>query len=346
MPGSGFLMMKSQNLVEEKELLDLSISIVNWNTKDILRNCLMSIYKSTHKISYEIFVVDNASSDGSPEMVEKRFPQVKLIRNKENLGFARANNQAIKLSNGRYILLLNSDTIVLDGALDKMVEFMNDRPDAGAAGCRLLNPDGSLQKSIRNFPSLINAYWTNSLLRRLFPKAQITELVTSPKLYLTIREVDSVMGAFLILRSTVVELAGSLDEEFFMYREEIDLCYRIRKTGWKVYFCPLAEIIHLGGASSERVKSESIIRMARSNYRFYKKHYGSAGLILVRLFETTCSGRRLLIWCLAFLFFLARRSEISEKIREIATCFRVNVCPIKRYHPRTRKSGNYENSQL
>lgn len=315
---------------------DLSVSIVNWNTKDILRNCLKSIYESTHRISYEIFVVDNASSDGSPEMVEKEFPRVKLIKNKQNLGFAKANNQAIKLSDGRYILLLNSDTIVLDGALDKMVEFMEDHPDAGAAGCKLLNPDGSLQKSISNFPSLITAFWTNSLLRRFFPKARIEDIISSPKSYLTIGEVDSVIGAFLILRSTVVRLTGSLDEGFFMYREETDLCYRIRKAGWKVYFYPLAEIIHLGGASTETVKRESFIRMRRSSYRFYRKRYGFAGLILVRLFSAICSGRRLLIWYLAFLFFSTKRSEIAEKIKEISTSFKISVCPInKRDDPRS-----------
>ncbi len=307
--------MKTQNLVGEERLLDLSISVVNWNTKDILRNCLKSIYVSTHKIDYEIFVVDNASSDGSPEMVEKTFPKVKLIRNKENLGFAKANNQVIKLGNGRYILLLNSDTIVLDEALDKMVEFMNDHPDAGAAGCRLLNSDGTLQVSASEFPRLFSLYWTNSLLRRIFPKKKVGAVISEPHFYSRTQEVDWILGAAFILPKSVIKQIGSLDDEFFMYGEEVDLCYRIKKSGWKIYFYPEAKIIHLLGVSEKKVNDKTIARRVKANCYYYGKRYGFVGSILVCCFLMFSSGRRLMIWSVGFLFFPSNRNEIRRKIK-------------------------------
>ena len=296
-------------------MLDLSISVVNWNTKDILRNCLKSIYVSTHKIDYEIFVVDNASSDGSPEMVEREFPKVKLIRNKENLGFAKANNQVIKLGNGRYILLLNSDTIVLDGALDKMVEFMENHPDAGAAGCRLLNSDGTLQASASEFPRLFSLYWTNSFLRKILPRKKVGGVINEPHFYSKIREVDWILGAAFILSKSVIKQIGSLDEEFFMYGEEVDLCYRIKKGGWKVYFCPEAKIIHLLGVSEKKVDDKTIARRVKSNHCYYVKRYGFIGSILVCCFLMFSSGRRLMIWSIGFFFFPSNRNEIRRKIK-------------------------------
>ena len=337
--------MQSGKSVGEKRLLDLSISVVNWNTKDILRNCLKSIYVSTHKIDYEIFVVDNGSSDGSPEMVENEFPQVNLMRNTENLGFAKANNQAIELSNGRYILLLNSDTIVLDGALGKMVEFMGNHPDAGAAGCRLLNPDGSLQKSIGNFPTLLSAYWANSLLRKIFPRIVIEHIINDPQVYLQIREVDWMFGAFLILRKNAIKLVGSLDERFFMYAEEIDLCYRLKRKGWKIYFCPTTRVVHLRERSAKKIENDrTAIRKAKGMYYYYRKRYGFVGLLLTRSFSAFCSGRRLLTWCIAYLLLSTRRHETWKKIKIIWFSFKISVCPMKKYDPRNSKERELRES--
>jgi len=310
-------MVKSQNL-KGKGLLDLSISIVNWNTKDILRNCLMSIYESTHRIRYEIFVVDNASSDGSPKMVEKEFPQVKLIRNKENLGFAKANNQVIRLSNGRYILLLNSDTIVLNGALDKMVEFMNDHPDAGAAGCKLLGSDGSLQKSINKFPSLFCQCWGKSLFPAFFPKIKFSYVIDEPHFYSRIQEVDWVTGAFLILSRSAIKQIGLLDENFFMYAEDTDLCWRIKKEGWKVYFYPRVKVVHLGGVSIKKRENKSIGRrlITIAACQYSRKYYGSIGSVLVCFIVVFSSACRLVAWSIDFLFFPKRRDETCRKIED------------------------------
>lgn len=266
-------------------------------------------------MDYEIFVVDNASSDGSPEMVEREFPKVKLIRNKENLGFAKANNQAIKLSNGRYILLLNSDTIVLDGALDRIVGFMEDHPDAGVAGCKLLNSDGTLQMSVSEFPCLFSLYWTNSLLQRIFPKKKVGGVINKPHFYSRIQEVDWILGAAFILSKSVIKQIGSLDEKFFMYGEEVDLCYRIKKGGWKAYFYPEAKIIHLLGMSEKEVNNKTIARRVRSKYYYYGKYYGYIGSILVCCFLILSSGRRLMVWTINFLFFPYNRNEICRKIK-------------------------------
>jgi len=299
-------------------LLDLSISLVNWNTKGILRSCLKSICKSTHRISYEILVVDNGSSDESPEMVEKEFPQVKLIRNRENLGFAKANNQAIKLSSGRYILLLNSDTIVLDGALDKMVEFMNTHPDAGAAGCKLLDSEGNLQKSINKFPSLFCQCWGKSLLPAIFPKIKLGYVIDEYHFYSRIQEVDWITGAFLVVSKLAIERVGLLDEIFFIYAEDTDLCWRIRKEGWKIYFYPGAKVVHFGGVSIKKRENKSIGRrlITTSACQYSRKYYGPVGSILVCLTIAFSSGCRLIVWSIDFLFFSKRRDEIWRKIED------------------------------
>ena len=305
-------------LFKGKKLLYLSISIVNWNTKDILRNCLKSIYESTHKISYEVFVIDNSSSDGSPEMVENEFPRVRLIENKENLGFAKANNQVIRLSNGRYILLLNSDTIVLDGALDKMVEFMNGHPDAGAAGCKLLDSDGSLQKSINKFPSLFHQCWGKSLLPTIFPKIKVSYVIDEPHFYSRIQEVDWVTGAFLILSRHAVNQIGFLDERFFMYGEDTDLCWRIKKGGWKVYFYPETKVVHLGGVSVKKRENKSIGRrlITIAACQYSRKYHGYIGSILVCSMIVLSSGCRLIVWTIDFLFFPKRRDKTCRKLED------------------------------
>ena len=263
-------------------------------------------------------MVDNGSSDGSPNMVKKAFPQVKLIKNKENLGFAKANNQVIRLSNGRYILLLNSDTIVLNGALDKMVEFMNDHPDAGAAGCKLLDSKKNLQKSINKFPSLLCQCWGKSLLPAIFPKIKVSYVVDEPHFYSRIQEVDWVTGAFLILSRLAVNEIGFLDESFFMYGEDTDLCWRIKKGGWKVYFYPGTKVVHQGGVSIKKRENKSIGRrlITIAACQYSRKYHGSVGSILVCCVVVFSSGCRLVAWSIDFLFFPKRRDETCKKIED------------------------------
>lgn len=269
--------------------MDVSIIIVSWNTKDILRDCLKSVYGQTSGIDFEVIVIDNASLDGSAEMVKTEFPQAKLIANADNRGFAVANNQGIEISNGRYILLLNSDTIVLDGAIQKTVHFADEHKEAAVTACRILNKDMSLQPSCSMFLSLRNWFLKITFLYKLFPqskffgRAQMTWWQHN-----TVKEVDVVSGCFMMVRKDAVMQIGQMDEQFFMYCEEVDWCWRFKKAGWKVIFMPDAQIIHLGGASASRhgakraqIKDCSTVKFMFKNWPVWKAH---AGLFMMASF--------------------------------------------------------------
>ncbi len=254
---------------------DLSIAIVNWNTCELLDQCLASAKDSLGGMDAEIIVVDNASGDGSAHMVASRHPDVKLVQNRVNVGFAAACNLAFKHSDGRYFLLLNTDTIVLDDAMPAMVRFMDEHPDAGAAGCRLLNHDGSLQRSCSPFPSLLTELFDALYLSKLFPGSRLFGgYAMSYWDFDAVREVDFAGGSCLIVRREAIEEVGLLDEGFFMYTEEADWCYRLWQQGWKVYYNPGVRIIHLGGQSSKRYGSSILIYLYASRNRFIRKHRG------------------------------------------------------------------------
>jgi len=262
--------------MHSRPLKDLSIAIVSWNTRDLLDQCLESVYASSAGLGFETIVVDNASDDGSADMVASRYPDVELIQNRMNLGFAAACNLAFKHSTGRYFLLLNSDTIVLGGALKAMIEFMDSHPDAGAAGCRLLNRDGSLQRSCSRFPDLITELFDALYLSKLFPKSRLFGCYSMSYWgFDEVREVDFAGGSCLIVRREAVEEVGLLDEGFFMYTEEADWCYRMWEQGWKVYYFPDAQVIHLGGESVRRYGSDILLQLYASRNRFIRKHRGS-----------------------------------------------------------------------
>ena len=264
-------------------MLDLSIIIVNYNVKHHLRECLQSIYRSTKRASFEITVVDNNSTDGSVDMVKSEFPEVKLIENCQNFGFAKANNQALKENKGRYVLLLNPDTVVLPNALDRMVEFMDENPRTGALGCKLLYPDGSLQPSCRSFPTLITAFFENTGLEKLFLRNRIMGRHRIGHWdYNDIREVDQPMGSALMVRREAITQVGLMDEQFHMYYEDVDWCFRIKKRGWKIYFIPLAQIIHYGGQSAWPNMPKMKIQRYKSRHKFFRKHYGILSEWIVR----------------------------------------------------------------
>jgi hypothetical protein len=248
--------------METKKIKSKSVSIIiaSFNTKALLKKCLASI-----KGGEEIIVVDNGSTDGSTQMVEKEFPKVKLIKNQKNLGFGAANNQGMKAAQGDYLLLLNSDTLIKDEAPLKMASFLAQNPQAGVVGCRLLNPNGTRQASAGPFPSLKVTFvmlfwehWLKNLVRASFVKTT---------------EVDWVMGAALMIRREVVKKAGLMDEGIFMYMDEVEWCYRIKKAGFKVFFYPGASIIHLFGGSSQTGRETPILNIFRGLIYFYQKHY-------------------------------------------------------------------------
>jgi len=249
-------------------VIDLSIVIVNWNTKDLLPQCLKSFDQASDRLKMEVFVVDNGSVDRSVELVREKFPEVIVIQNPMNLGFAKANNQAMKRSKGKYILLLNPDTQVKHVAIERLLSFMDTHLDSGMAGAQLLNSDGSKQNSIANFPSLATELLNKSLLRWFFPKIfpgkerNISEPI----------EVDSIIGACMMVRREAMEQVGLLDEDYFLFLEETDWCYRMKKAGWKVYHVPQAEVYHFKGKSAEKDKKRAKVEYYRSRYQFFKKH--------------------------------------------------------------------------
>ncbi len=268
---------------------NLDIVIVNYNTEKLLRDCISSVIKETEDVNYKIHVVDNASQDNTQKMLSDNFPNVNAIFNEENVGFARANNQAITKSSGDIILLLNPDTIVVDKAITKTFEYMLSDENIGVVGCKVLNRDGTLQLACRrSIPTPKVAFYRLTGLSRLFPKNK-----TMAKYNLTylkedeISDVEAVSGAFLMIRRSVVDRIGMLDERFFMFGEELDLCYRVKQAGYSVKYFPKAEIIHLKGESSKTNFKKANREFYNAMILFHKKHFADKTFFLVNLFITT-----------------------------------------------------------
>lgn len=272
----------------ESATLDLSIVVVSWNVKTLLAACLQSIYASLSAPdapSCEVIVVDSASSDGSAEMVQSEFPQVRLLAQQENVGFTRGNNLAIAQSHGRYLLLLNPDTVVIGPALAKMVAYMDTHPQVGVLGPQLLNPDGSVQSSRRRFPTLATAFWESTVLHEWFPyNAAARRYHMQDRPDDEEQEVDWVTGACFLVRREALARVGLLDEGFFMYSEELDLAYRIKRAGWRVVYLPSAQVIHHEGQSSAQVKAASHIYFQSSKVRFVRKYLGPTRAEVLRWF--------------------------------------------------------------
>jgi len=257
--------------------VDLSVVIVNWNTCSYLRQCLESLSEERHGgTQIEVIVVDNASTDGSAQMVRQEFPWVRLVANSGNAGYAKGNNQGISLAEGRYVLLLNPDTVVPKGALGKLTAWMDSHPDVGAVGVRLLNPDGSVQPSCRSFPEPAYLLYESLGLTLLFPHSRrfgayrMTWFGHDREM-----DVDQPMGSALAIRREAVEDVGLLDEQFPIFFNEVDWCYRARQKGWRIVFTPDVEIVHYGGRSTSQVRLSAIMESHRSLVRFYQKHYRS-----------------------------------------------------------------------
>ena len=255
--------------------MDLSIIIVNYNTNKLLANTIQSVINTVASIKYEIIVVDNASIDGSIEMLKQQYPQVNLIENKDNLGFPKANNIGIKEATGRYILLLNSDTIVLGNCLQRCLDYMDSNIEVGALGCKLLLANGNLDHACkRGFPTPEASLSYILKLHKLFPASKKFGQYTLNYLPNNeINEVDALTGAFMMVRKEVINKVGLLDETFFMYGEDLDWCFRIKEAGYKVVYYPEAVTIHYKGGSSKRKRYKTIYEFHRAMYIFYNKHY-------------------------------------------------------------------------
>ncbi|MDD5766225.1 MAG: glycosyltransferase family 2 protein, partial [Candidatus Marinimicrobia bacterium] len=255
--------------------MTVSVIIVSYNVKEFLYQCIVSLMKSLQGISSEIIVVDNNSADGSDEMVRFKFQDFKLISNKENLGFATACNQGLKIAKGQYILLLNPDTLIQEDTIRTMIDFFENHQNAGAAGCKILNTDGSLQQACRRsfptpmtaFPKIVGLSWLFPKIKR-FGKYNLTYLDPDQ-----LAEVDAVSGSFLMFRRTVWEKIGGLDETYFMYGEDLDFCFRIKQAGWKIFYVPFTKIIHYKGESAKLATFDNFITFYRAMDIFVKKNF-------------------------------------------------------------------------
>jgi GT2 family glycosyltransferase len=258
--------------------VDLSIIIVNWNTRELLANCLQSIAETVRGLSLEVIVVDNASKDGSAAMVREHFPQVKVIENRDNRGFGAANNQALRVMAGRYALLINSDAVLTEGAVEKLFSFLEGHPEAAMACGQLLNADGSKQNAIAAFPTLLTLLTNTSLLEILFPGRYPSKRYPHPEPI----EVDSGIGACLLVRKEAIDAVGMFDERYFFFFEETDWALQLRRAGWKIFHVPDARIYHLQGRSIGR-NVASRIAFYRSRYQFFEKWRSRPYVLAVRI---------------------------------------------------------------
>ncbi|MDP2632350.1 MAG: glycosyltransferase family 2 protein [Candidatus Curtissbacteria bacterium] len=286
-------MLKETNM----DKIDLSVIIVNWNTKKLLQNCLISIYRFTKHINFEVIVVDNGSKDGSAEMVSKKFPQVKLIPNRDNFGFTKANNQGIKAAIGEYILLLNSDTYLIENSLKKLVEYAKSLNNFGALAPLLLNEDRSTQQSVGFFPHLPQIFWWMSFIDDL-PGGSILRPyhVDHNSFYKHERQVDWITGAAFFTAKEVIQKIGGLDEKIFMYGEDVELSYRIKKAGYNVYFSPQTKIVHIARGSSGKITKNAILGEYKSTIYFYQKHKSPFSLQMVKILLKIGALARILIF--------------------------------------------------
>ena len=255
-------------------LPELSICIVTWNTRQMLDDCLRSIAEAPDAVSREVIVVDNASDDGTAEMVRERHPEVTLIANAENLGYAAANNQALRRAVAPLKLLLNADIVVHPGALDALVDLMHRRPEAGAAAPRLIRPDGRIQASCRTFPTPDVVLYEALGMSRLFPRSRrFGKYRMTWWGYDQERAVEQPMASALLLRQEALDEVGLMDEGFPIFFNDVDLCKRLGDAGWEIWFTPAATMTHFGGASTSQVRRAMIAQSHRSFLRFYARHY-------------------------------------------------------------------------
>ena len=267
----------------KRNSVDLSIVIVSWNVVNLLRACLLSIRAGRGDLECEVIVVDACSIDGSPDMVRAEFPEVRLLAKKDNVGFPKGNNIGLAEASGRYALLLNPDTEVIGDALSKLVAYMDAHKDVGVAGGQLLNPDGSVQSSRRRFPTLAIGIFESTWLQPFAPRRLLSAYYAEDIPDAATADVDWLVGACLIVRHEIVNQVGRLDEDYFMYSEELDWCKRIKAAGWRVVYFPDARFIHHVGKSSEQAATERHINFQRAKLRYFRKFHGRSAAALLRL---------------------------------------------------------------
>lgn len=297
---------------------DMSIVLVCWNNKKYLEPCLESLYNGGLRSTFDVIVVDNGSTDGSQEMLRAKFPQVQLIQNSQNVGLGKASNQGIEATHGRYVLLLNNDTIVNGPSLDVLVEFLDDHPSAGGAGGRLLNGDGTVQSCYNNFSTLVEEFLIATRLGEIFLSPGYPSTVVGDE----VRQVDWLSSACLLLRRAALDQVGLLDESYFIYGDETDLQYRLKRAGWMIWYIPDSTIIHFGGRSMDRWRRRKMVY--RGKILFYKKNYGAAQTTALRALLGVLSAFKILWWA-PVAFFPAWREraqkELKSNVEVVRLCY-------------------------
>lgn len=266
--------------------MKLSVILVNWNTCDLTKQALVSVYKETVGIDFEVIVVDNNSGDASVEMIKKEFPQVQIMENKENLGFGKANNQGLKIAQGDYLMLLNTDVVVLDAALNKLVSYLDQHTEVMMVGPRLLNKDLTFQHACRRMlPNPTNSFFHLFGLTKIFKN---NKFVNEYKQYAIDPEItgptQALSGAAMMFRQQVYNEIGGFDEAFFMYGEDLDFCKRVLDKGWKTVYVSEARIIHFGGQSSDKRRVKSLLNFYEAMWLYYKKHFYKKHSIVFHFF--------------------------------------------------------------
>jgi GT2 family glycosyltransferase len=302
---------------------DVSVIVVNWNTRDALRACLASVARETNDVRHETFVVDNASADGSAEMARGEFPWATLIANAENRGFAAANNQALRRASGRYALLLNPDTTVLDGAIGKAVRIADADPTIGALGCQVLIREGEIQNTCFRFSSVFDQLLLATGLANWMPASWFGG---GPALRnwdrRSARDVDVVSGMFMLVRRESIERVGLMDEAYFVYAEEADWCFRMRRAGWRCVFTPQARIIHHdgGGKSTSQIRARMYVQLQKSMLIFHRKNLGRLSWLAAKTIYVVADAARMAWFRAAAL--VARRDGARDKARCAAAALR------------------------
>ena len=288
-------------------LVNMSIVLVCWNNKAYLDPCLKSLYDADLKSSFDVIVVDNGSTDGSQQMLAQKYPDVRLIQNAMNVGLGKASNQGIEATAGRYILLLNNDTLVNRPGLDLLVEFLDAHPEAGAAAGKLLNPDGTFQSGYAPFSTLLEEFLIATHIGEILWPGYPSHGVSNE-----IKATGWLSSACLLLRRSALNKVGLLDERYFIYGDEADLQYRLNKAGWKVYYLPTSSIIHFGGRSMDRWKRRKMVY--RGKMLFYKKNYGFPRTLLLRILFFMMSMLKLLVWVVGFLV-PSKNAQAKKELR-------------------------------
>lgn len=322
---------------------DISVIIVNYNTRDLLESCLTSVFRETTSVSLEVLVIDNGSGDGSVEMVRSQFPRARLTVNESNQWFVRPNNEGIRMSTGKRVLLLNSDTEVCPGALAELARFLDAHTDAGACGPLLLNTDGSVQKSVKGFPTLWTHICDMFFLDRLFPRSRLFARGEMGWFsYNSTAEVDHVMAAAFLVRREVLESVGLMDERFLLYHNDMDWCYRMVMSGWKIYFVPTARVVHHLGRTMDIVNRDlSRLHEQWNNVMlYYQKHHGRGSVAAFKLLLAAGFAFRAGAWMLVRLMRPSERAHLMSRFSARTFLLGLSFWKPLPYGPETGSTGN------